>query len=68
MLQQPGKILVHDERDACAGEHPDEIRGQAAVESDEALVRPSVRDCGWYGTVVRARKHRVVLKELVSWV
>lgn len=68
MLQQPRKVLVHDERDACAGEHPDEIRGQATVEPYEALVRPGVRDRGWDGAVVRARKYRVVLEELVSWV
>jgi hypothetical protein len=68
MLQQPGKVFVHDERDACAREHPDEICGQTTIEPYEALVRPGVRDRGWDSAVVRARKHRVVLKELVSWV
>ena len=67
-LQQPSDIFVHDERDARAGKHPDEIRRQAAVESYEALVRPSVRDRGRDGAVVRACEHRVVLEELVSCV
>jgi hypothetical protein len=53
-LQQPSDIFVHDKRDARAGKHPDEIRRQAAVESYEALVRPSVHDRGRDGAVVRA--------------
>lgn len=67
-LQQPSEIFVHDERDARAGEHPDEVCAQAAVEPHGTLVCKCVRDRGRDGTVVRAREHRVVLiyVELVS--
>jgi len=67
-FQQPGEVLIHDERDTRAREHPNEVRSQAAVESYEALVRPSVRDRGRDRAMVRAREHRVVLVELVSCV
>jgi hypothetical protein len=60
-LQQPGEVLVHDKRDARAGEHPDEVRAQAAVEPRRALVLPGVCDRGRDGAVVRAREHRVAL-------
>ena len=65
-FQQPGEVFIHDKRDTRSREHPDEVRSQAAIESHEALVRPSVRDRGWDGPVVRAREHRAVLVELVS--
>ena len=32
-LQQPSDVLIHDERDARAGQHPDDIRRQAAIEA-----------------------------------
>jgi len=64
-LQQPGDLFIHDERDARAGEHPDDIRCQAAVESYEGLMRPSVCDRGRDSAVVRARGHRVILVGLV---
>jgi len=64
-LQQPGEVLVHDKRDARAGEHPDEVRPQAAVEPRRALVLPCVCDRGRDGAVVRAREHRVALS--FSW-
>jgi len=67
-LQQPGEVFIHDERDAHAGEHPDDIRCQAAVESYEALMRPSVCDRGQDGAVVRACEHRVILVGLVCCV
>jgi len=65
-FQQPGQVFIHDKRDTRAREYPDEVRCQAAVESYEAFVRPSVRDRGWDGAVVCAREYRVVLVELVS--
>ena len=61
-LEQPGNVLVHDERDARPGEHAHEVRGQAAVEPREALVRPRMRDRRRDRAVVRARQRRVVLR------
>lgn len=52
---------VYDKRDARAGEHPDDIRCQATVESCKALVHPSVCNHRCDGAVVRACKHRVTL-------
>ena len=60
-LQQPGDVFVHNERDARAGKHPDDVRGQAAVEPRDAFMRPGVRDGGRDGAVVRAREDRVIL-------
>ena len=60
-LQQPGEILVHDERDARAWKHANDVRAEATVEPRETLVRPGVRDRGRDGAVVRAREHRVAL-------
>ena len=65
-LQQPSEILINDKRDARARKHPDDIRGQAAIEPSDAFVRPGVCDRGWDGTVVGAREHRVVLLTFVS--
>jgi hypothetical protein len=53
-LQQPRNIFVHDKRDACPGEHPDDVCAQATVEPHGAFVRPCMRDCGRDGAVVRA--------------
>lgn len=65
-LQQPSDILIHDKRDAGSRKHPDDVRGQAAIEPSYAFVRPGVCDRGWDGTVVGAREHRVVLLTFVS--
>ena len=62
-LQQPSDVLIHDKRDARAGKHPDDIRGQAAIEARYALVRPGVRDRGWDGAMMCACQHRVVLSK-----
>ena len=55
-LQQPGEILVHDERDARAGKHANDVRAEATVEPRETLMRPGLRDRGRH-----AREHRVAL-------
>jgi hypothetical protein len=65
-LQQPRDILINDERDARAREHPDDVRGQAAIKARHALVRPGVRDRGWDGAVMGAREDGVVLLTFVS--
>ena len=65
-LQQPSEVLINDKRDARAWKHPDDVRGQTAIKPCYALVRPGMCDRGWDGTVMGARKHRVVLLTFVS--
>ncbi len=67
-LQQPSEVFVNDKRDTGAREHPDHIRGQAAIKASHAFVCPGVRDCGWDGTMMGACEHRVVLLTFVSCV
>ena len=65
-LQQPSENLINDKRDARAGKHPDDIRGQASIKPSYAFMCPGVCDCGWDGIVVGAREHRVILLMFVS--
>ena len=65
-LQQPGEILVHDERDARAGKHANDVRAEATVEPRETLMRPACAIVdGMVRWCVRASTESLCL--VVSW-